>query len=129
MVSLRSLLADKSVVRDDAAVAAKDRADVATLTAHLFEREHGCASGIVGVDQRGDTGAVADDRELTLAHRFDQPVVRGAVEAAVAQEPTVGKASRHLQELGILREVTGRARGKIVVYHDYLALLNEGTEG
>lgn len=37
VVSLQSLVADKSMVRDDATVAAKDRADVATLTA-LAER-------------------------------------------------------------------------------------------
>lgn len=52
-----------------------------------------------------------------------------AAERLGLSEPTVGKACRHLQELGILREITGRSRGKIFVYHDYLALLNEGTEG
>jgi Fic family protein len=43
-------------------------------------------------------------------------------------EPTVSKATKHLEDLGILREVTGRARGKIFLYNDYLAILNEGTE-
>lgn len=32
-----------------------------------------------------------------------------------------------LEELGILREVTGRQRNKLYVYDEYLALLNEGT--
>jgi Fic family protein len=43
-------------------------------------------------------------------------------------EPTVASAIGHLERLGILREVTGRARGRVWAYSDYLALLNEGTE-
>lgn len=31
------------------------------------------------------------------------------------------------KEAGILREVTGRQRGKLYVYDEYLARLNEGT--
>jgi Fic family protein len=42
-------------------------------------------------------------------------------------EVTVGKAARHLEHLGIVREVTGRSRNKIFVYRNYLALLDEGT--
>jgi Fic family protein len=42
--------------------------------------------------------------------------------------PTVGKAVSHLEGLGILREMTGRARWKVYVYHEQLAVLNEGTE-
>jgi Fic family protein len=43
-------------------------------------------------------------------------------------EPTAGKAISHLVSLGVLREITGRPRGRIFVYQDYLALLSEGTE-
>ncbi|MFQ5641978.1 MAG: Fic family protein [bacterium] len=42
--------------------------------------------------------------------------------------PTVRKSVDHLVGLGILREATGKKRGKLFVYDDYLALLNEGTE-
>jgi len=42
--------------------------------------------------------------------------------------PTVRKSVEHLVGLGIMREVTGKKRGKLFVYGDYLALLNEGTE-
>jgi len=42
--------------------------------------------------------------------------------------PTVRKSVEHLVELGITREATGKKRGKMFVYNDYLALLNEGTE-
>ncbi len=42
--------------------------------------------------------------------------------------PTVRKSIRHLQELGILRETTGRQRGRLFVYESYLAILSQGTE-
>jgi hypothetical protein len=32
------------------------------------------------------------------------------------------------KQAGILREATGRQRGKLYVYDKYLAILNEGTE-
>lgn len=44
-------------------------------------------------------------------------------------EPPIYAAIGRLEELGILREVTGRQRGKLYVYDEYLTLLNEGTVG
>jgi len=43
-------------------------------------------------------------------------------------EPPVYAAVSRLEEAGILREVTGRARGKTYVYSEYMDILNEGTE-
>jgi len=43
-------------------------------------------------------------------------------------EPTVAKALAHLTQLAILAEITGRQRGKVYVYREYLALLDEGTK-
>ena len=42
--------------------------------------------------------------------------------------PTVLKAANHLEQLGILREATGRSRNRLYVYGRYLSLLAEGTE-
>jgi len=42
--------------------------------------------------------------------------------------PTVRKSIAHLQALGILRETTGRQRGRLFVYDSYLAILARGTE-
>ena len=42
--------------------------------------------------------------------------------------PTVAAVLRLLEELAIVREVTGRQRGKIFTYERYLAVLREGTE-
>ncbi len=42
--------------------------------------------------------------------------------------PTVMKALAKLQELGIVREVTGRRRGMLFAYSRYMTILNRGTE-
>jgi len=41
--------------------------------------------------------------------------------------PTAIKALNALTKLGIVKEITGKARNKIYVYHKYLDALNEGT--
>lgn len=51
-----------------------------------------------------------------------------AAEALPLSEPTVAAALRHLEELGIVRELTGRSRNRIWAYMEYLSILNEGTE-
>lgn len=42
--------------------------------------------------------------------------------------PTIAKALDHMRQLGLVRELTGRERRRLFVYHPYLTLLNEGTE-
>ena len=51
-----------------------------------------------------------------------------AAQALGLSEPPVYGAIARLEEVGILREVTGRARGKAYVYGEYMDILNEGTE-
>ena len=41
--------------------------------------------------------------------------------------PTVNKSLQHLEEMGIVRESTGKIRNKIYVYQEYLNILNDGT--
>lgn len=43
-------------------------------------------------------------------------------------QPTVTKAIEQLEHLGVVREVTGRARSRIFAYDAYLDILSEGTE-
>ena len=43
-------------------------------------------------------------------------------------KPTVAAAIENLRRLGIVRETTGRKRGKLYVYRAYLDILDEGTE-
>jgi Fic family protein len=43
-------------------------------------------------------------------------------------QPTITSAIGHLQTLGIVRETTGRQRGKVFVYGAFVDLLSEGTD-
>ena len=43
-------------------------------------------------------------------------------------DPTVATVLRLLERLDIVREITGRQRGKVFTYERYLAVLREGTE-
>lgn len=56
-------------------------------------------------------------------------VIRPTLAASLLEmtEPPVYAAINRLEEAGILREVTGRRRGKLYVYDEYLSILNEGT--
>ncbi len=45
-----------------------------------------------------------------------------------ASYPTVARAVEALENLGIVREITGRKRERVFAYTQYLAILNEGTE-
>jgi len=51
---------------------------------------------------------------------------RAATELGLS-EPPVYQAARRLEEIGVLREVTGRQRNRIYVYDAYLEILHEGT--
>ena len=51
-----------------------------------------------------------------------------AARALELSEPTIGKATAHLEALGIIRETTGRARKRAFVYDGYLTVLQQGTE-
>lgn len=42
--------------------------------------------------------------------------------------PTIAKSIQHLERLGIIREITGKQRGRMFVYSDYLSILSHGTE-
>jgi Fic family protein len=73
-------------------------------------------------------GAATAHRVHDLAARF---IVLGASSAAEQLEltsPPVYAAIDRLEQAGILREATGRRRGKLYVYDKYLAILGEGTE-
>lgn len=54
--------------------------------------------------------------------------INEAAEKLKMSQPTVAKSIQHLKELGIVRETTGRQRGRRFVYSEYLNILNRGTE-
>ena len=74
-------------------------------------------------------------RGAATAHRVHELaielVIIGAPSASARlglSEPAVYGAFRRLQDAGILREVTGRRRGRLYAYDAYLAVLSEGTQ-
>jgi Fic family protein len=54
--------------------------------------------------------------------------INEAAEKLKISPPTVAKSIQHLEELGMIRETTGRQRGRRYVYKEYLNILNRGTE-
>lgn len=42
--------------------------------------------------------------------------------------PTITKSVQHLEDLGIVREITGKQRGRVFAYSGYLEILSRGTE-
>jgi Fic family protein len=53
-------------------------------------------------------------------------IPRAAAELGLTQ-PTVATAMQHMQDLQIVNEITGRRRGRIFVYDQYVSILSEGT--
>jgi Fic family protein len=54
--------------------------------------------------------------------------VQQAGKRAGVSFPTASRAFESLKQLGIMRETTGKARGRVYAYGRYLDLLSEGTE-
>jgi Fic family protein len=60
----------------------------------------------------------------------DRPLanLNALTESTGASYPTVSRAVEALEDLGIVREITGRRRERVFAYTRYLDILNEGTE-
>jgi len=54
--------------------------------------------------------------------------IRSATAELSLTRPTVAASIAALEQLGIVRETTGRGRGRIYAYSEYLRILDEGTE-
>ncbi|MDP3137941.1 MAG: Fic family protein, partial [Burkholderiaceae bacterium] len=54
--------------------------------------------------------------------------IPSAAERLGLSQPTVTASMRHLEQLGIVRERTGRRRNRMYVYDAYLKILEEGAE-
>jgi Fic family protein len=54
--------------------------------------------------------------------------VSGIVELVGLSQPTVNAAIKQLEKMGIVREITGRARYRLYIYDKYLEILDEGTK-
>jgi len=55
-------------------------------------------------------------------------VIPEMVKVLKLSTPTVTAAVKNLEQLGIVREITGKQRGRVFVYDAYLEILQRGTE-
>ncbi|WP_135080086.1 Fic family protein [Terasakiella sp. SH-1] len=102
-----------------------DTANQATATARaimdLFEADR------FKIGESGKSTAAV----LTI-HTYlqSQPIANtGTIkEACNVSLPTVLRSLTALEDLGIVREVTGKERNKVFVYQDYISILSSGTE-
>ena len=54
--------------------------------------------------------------------------VTAACKALDLTHPAVNKSLRKLEEMNIVREITGRQRNRLFAYDGYIQILSEGTE-
>jgi Fic family protein len=100
---------------------AEQAADTARELMALFEadrlaiREHGrVAASVLRVHE--------------LLQRRPMVTIQSAAKELKLSVPTVGKSLDLMVSAGIVREMTGRQRGRLFAYSKYLALLDKGTE-
>lgn len=102
-----------------------DTANQATETAqkivHLFNRDH----------ERIKTSGKSTSAIMMIYPYFQQRPIANSTsirETTGLSQPTVIRSLSTLEELGIIKEITGKERHKIFVYAQYLNILNNGTE-
>jgi Fic family protein len=87
---------------------------------HMIERDRQTIHGL-------GRGAATAARVHDLASRFVVLRPTDAAEMLGLSAPPVYSAVNRLEGLGILREISGRQRGKLYAYDEYLSRLSEGT--
>src|SRR5690606_27714820 len=88
--------------------------------------------GLLDADRRKIESLGRSTASALRVHHYAQthPIlsIASAAETIGITFPTVSGAVEQMQRLGILREITGRQRGRLFAYGPYLDILNEGTE-
>jgi cell filamentation protein, protein adenylyltransferase len=79
------------------------------------------------IEQLGRPAATVLRLHQLLQHRGLMSIPGASRQLGLSQ-PTVTGAIAHLRGLGIVRETTGRQRGKVFVYDAFLNLLSEGAD-
>jgi Fic family protein len=98
-----------------------DKLKAAKRIVALFEKDRQKIQGL---------GRVADSA-LRVHHALRQSPVAGINKISGMTGltiPAVTLALKGLQEQGIVRELTGRKRGRLFAYNEYIRILSEGTE-
>ncbi|MEM4168227.1 MAG: hypothetical protein QXW98_07260 [Candidatus Caldarchaeum sp.] len=63
-----------------------------------------------------------------LTGRYEVTVVAGERIQTFIPDPLPPNPPLELNVQRVVREITGRRRNRVFVYHDYLNILSEGTE-
>lgn len=95
--------------------------ETAQAILHLFEKDH------AKIKNSGKSTAGTLTIHTWLQRHPISNTTRIKEECNVSL-PTVLRTMATLEELGIVKEITGKERHKIFVYHQYLDILNQGTE-
>jgi Fic family protein len=106
---------------DGIAETANQAFDAATRIVELLKRDR---ERIVAESDRA--GSALRVHELLQQNPF--LTANLLVERTGLTAPTINAALADLESLGIVKEVTGRRRGRVFGYSAYLAILSEGTE-
>lgn len=88
---------------------------------HMVERDR------QKIHEEFGRGAATALRVHDLAAKYVVLRPTAAARTLELSDPPIYAAVKRLEAAGVLREVTGRQRGKLYVYDEYLARLNEGT--
>jgi Fic family protein len=100
---------------------AEQAADTARELMALFETDR------IAIREHGRVAA-SSLRVHALLQRRPLLTIRAAAKELKLSVPTVGKSLELMAKAGIVREVTGKQRGRLFAYTKYLALLDKGTE-
>ena len=75
-------------------------------------------------------GRAAPNARLVLELMQQRPILTIAKAAELSETtfPTASNALANLESLGIIKEISGKQRGRIYAYQAYLDILNEGAE-
>lgn len=88
--------------------------------------------GMIQSDRAKIAGIGRGAGSALQAHQFLERkplvVIPEMVKALNLSTPTVTAALQNLERIGIVREVTGKQRGRVFVYDAYLKILEQGTE-
>ncbi len=78
-----------------------------------------------------DLGRAASTTLLVFQAFKHRPLLtlRHVCEETHLSFPAASKAVERLERLDIVREITGRRRDRVFAYQEYVAILNQGTEG
>ena len=79
------------------------------------------------IQQQGKISATAL-RVYDLLQQRPIISITAACKALELTHPAVNKSLRKLEEMGIVREITGRQRNRLYLYEAYMAILSEGLE-